>query len=114
MPGSLLGVMWREEGAELVRFEPRSLEPLPGGRLPLKGAWPWAYSPSGSQVALASCDEAGVKRKTADLQRVWNARSLDCTGCVVPLETANDRSELAPTGAKLARNLLPSSARGLM
>lgn len=70
VPGSLLGVMWREEGGELVRFEPRSLEPLPGGRLPLKGAWPWAYSPSGSQVALASCDEAGAALRFADVERL--------------------------------------------
>jgi hypothetical protein len=68
--GTLLGLMWREEGGELVRFDPRSLEPLPGGRLPLKGAWPWAYSPSGSQLALASCDEAGAALHFADVKRL--------------------------------------------
>lgn len=86
-PGSLLGVMWREAHGELVRFDPRSLKPLPSGRIPVNGASPWAYSPSGSHVALASCDEASAALRFVDVDRLrLVGDGLDVgPGCVVAL-----------------------------
>jgi hypothetical protein len=54
----------------------------------------------GSNPTPAACSsEKGPVCSASGTRVPWIA-----LGCVVPLETANDRSDLAPTGAKLARS----------
>jgi hypothetical protein len=82
--GPLVGVVSSDALAvELARLDPRTLRPLPGGRLELEGAWPMlAVAPDRSMAVLGS--EAG-KLTVVDLVHL---RRLGAVPTDVPGEAA--------------------------
>lgn len=76
----LLGVMWGEESGRLLRFAPRTLEPLPGPSLEIgRLAYPWAFSPGGSRLAFAFRDGFPEVR-VVDAERLSPLGSFDLGG----------------------------------
>jgi hypothetical protein len=66
--GPLLGAIWREDPVSLriARFDPRSLQPLPGRRLDLPGPW-WVLSVAPDRSMAVLGNEASGKLAVVDL-----------------------------------------------
>jgi hypothetical protein len=76
--GPLLGAIWREDPVSLriARFDPRSLQPLPGPRLDLPGPW-WVLSVAPDRSMAVLGNEAKGSLAVVDLAGI---RSLGTIG----------------------------------